>query len=221
LYGHWICPYATRVGFALAERGIAHDLVEVPPSAVRPEDFVLPTEFVQHSPRLEIPMVRVGYDFLADSIPVLEWLETQIGQKPLLPADAEARALVRERMAWLDRQVFRAMVGVYYSTDPDRIDGAALALSDALAEVNSWLAETPWLAGDRLTLAEAVLIPLYVRLDGLRRLGFGHPLPRLVDDHRRRCRELDGWSAIAWSEEQTEEFVGRFEAHRRRARAAV
>ena len=105
--------------------------------------------------------------------------------------------------------------------DPDRIDSAALALSDALAEVNSWLAETPWLAGDRPTLAEAVLIPLYVRLDGLRRLGFGHPLPTRVDDHRRRCTDLGGWPAIAWSDGQTEEFVGRFEAHRRRARAAV
>lgn len=112
LYGHWICPFVTRVGFALAERGIDHDLVDVPPSGVRPPDFVLPPEFVEHSPRRRI-----------------------------------------------------------------------------------------------------------VRLDGLRRLGFEHPLPDAVDAHRRRCRDLDGWSAVAWSDEQTDELVGRFEARRRRTRA--
>jgi glutathione S-transferase len=220
LYGHWICPYATRVGFALAERGIDHDLVEVPPSAVRPKDFVLPPEFVRHSPRLEIPMVRVGEEFRADSIPILEWLETTIGRDPMLPTEPGDRDLVRARMAWLDRQVFPAMIGVYYGTDPDRIEGAALALGDSLTEMDAWLAETAWLAGDRPTLAEAVMIPLYVRLDGLRRLGFGSPLPARVDDHRRRCGELGGWPAVAWSDLQTDEFVGRFEAHRRRARVA-
>jgi glutathione S-transferase len=135
LYGHWICPFATRVAFALAERRIEHDLVDVPPSAVRPKGFVLPPEFVEHTPRLEIPMVRVDDEFLADSIPILGWLD--------------------------------------------------------------------------------------VRLEGLRRLGFGHPLPRRVEDHRRRCQELDGWSAVVWSDEQTDELVGRFEAHRRRARASA
>ena len=42
LYGHWICPFATRVEVALHQRGIVHDLVDLPPSAVRGPDFVLP-----------------------------------------------------------------------------------------------------------------------------------------------------------------------------------
>ncbi|MDX2379270.1 MAG: glutathione S-transferase N-terminal domain-containing protein [Acidimicrobiia bacterium] len=52
LYGHWICPFVTRVRFTLAQRGIEHELVNVPPSGVRPRDFVLPDAFVEHSPRL-------------------------------------------------------------------------------------------------------------------------------------------------------------------------
>lgn len=44
LYGHWICPFATRVEFALHQRGIAHELIDLPPSAVRGPDFVLPNE---------------------------------------------------------------------------------------------------------------------------------------------------------------------------------
>ncbi len=42
LSGHWICPFATRVEFALHHRGITRDLVDLPPSAVRGADFVLP-----------------------------------------------------------------------------------------------------------------------------------------------------------------------------------
>ena len=54
LYGHWICPFATRVQFALHQRGITHELIDLPPSAVRGRDFDLPPEFIEHSPRLEI-----------------------------------------------------------------------------------------------------------------------------------------------------------------------
>ena len=47
LYGHWICPFATRVQFALHQRGIDDELIDLPPSAVRGPDFELPPEFVE------------------------------------------------------------------------------------------------------------------------------------------------------------------------------
>ena len=40
LFGHWICPYSVRVSFALAERDIAHDVVDVPPTAARPPGWL-------------------------------------------------------------------------------------------------------------------------------------------------------------------------------------
>ncbi len=218
LYGHWICPFATRVRFALAQRGIEHELVDVPPSAVRGVDFVLPPEFVRHSPKLEIPMVRIGDDHLADSIPILEWLEVRIDAPPLLPRTPARRELVRERMTWIDRSLFRSMIGVYYGVDPAEIDRAAGALAASLARLSRWIDEDGWLAGNEPTLAEAVMIPFHVRLDGLHRLGFDHPVPGPVDDHRTRCTRLHGWDAVAWTDDQTDEFVGRFEAFRRKQR---
>ena len=218
LYGHWICPYATRVQFALHQRGIGHDVVDLPPSAVRPADFELPEEFVAHSPRLEIPMVRIGDDFLADSIPILEWLEERIPEQPLLPADPDARALVRTRMAWIDQHAFGPMGGVYYGTDPDRIVRASEKLGEALAEMGRWTGEGDWLTGTEPTLAEAVAMPIHVRMDGLRRLGFAAELTPAFESHAERCRELAGWPAVEWSAEQTDEFVGRFEAYRRKHR---
>ncbi|MEO0492478.1 MAG: glutathione S-transferase family protein [Actinomycetota bacterium] len=220
LYGHWICPFATRVQFALHQRGVDHEVIDLPPSAVRPRDFVLPPEFVEHSPKLEIPMVRVGDDYLADSIPVLEWLETVVPGPPLLPAAEADRALVRERMAWIDQHAFRPMVGVYYGIDPDRLARASAKLGAALEEMGSWTVETGWLAGDGPTLAEAVAMPIHVRLAGLQRLGFTAAVDPAWTAHGDRCRELAGWSAVEWSAEQTDEFVARFETFRRKQERA-
>ena len=216
LYGHWICPFATRVEFALHQRGIDHDLVDVPPSAVRGPDFVLPAEFLEHSPRLEIPMVRVGTDYLADSIPVLEWLEHSVEAPALLPTDEAVKTLVRERMAWIDRRAFRPMIGIYYGVEPDDIAKASEALADALAEMGRWTAETGWLVGVAPSLAEAVAMPIHVRMVGLQRLGFTGELTDEWRAHGERCRALAGWPGVEWSPEQTDEFVGRFEAFRRK-----
>ena len=218
LYGHWICPFATRVRFALHQRGIPHELVDLPPSAVRGRGFELPPEFVEHSPRLEIPMVRIGDRYMADSIPILEWLETEITDRPLLPADEDARSLVRERMGWIDRHAFRPMVGVYYGTDPERIARAGEQLAEALAEMGRWTERTGWLAGTDPSLAEAVAMPIHVRIDGLRRLGFTAGTPSAFAQHGERCRSLAGWPAVAWSSGQTDEFVDRFTVYRQRRR---
>ena len=216
LYGHWICPFSTRVEFALHQRGIDHELIDLPPSAARPADFVMPPAFLEHSPKHEIPLVRVGGEFRADSIPVLEWLETVVDAPPLLPVDEAERTLVRERIAWIDRHASRPMVGLYYGADPEQIARASAALGEALVEMGRWTAETGWLAGNAPSLAEAVAMPIHVRLDGLRQLGFTATVDDAWTAHGERCRDLPGWPAVEWSEAQTDEFVARFRAFRRK-----
>ena len=219
LFGHWICPYSVRVSFALAERGIAHDVVDVPPTAARPRDFVVPTEFVRHSPKAEIPMVKVGDGYRADSLPILEWLEERFAAHPLLPADPAGRALVRARTAWIDAHVFPPMIGVYYGTDPDRIARASDGLADALGQLGEWLVGEDGLAGGAPSLAEAAAVPVYVRLEALSRLGFAGPVDPRVAAHVDRCARLEGWSAVAWTAAQTDELVRRFRRYREKARA--
>ena len=87
LFGHWICPFSVRVEFALAQRRINYVVVDVPPRAVRPKGFVVPEEFIAHSPKLEVPMVKIDGEYLADSIPILEWLEEKFTESSLLPAN--------------------------------------------------------------------------------------------------------------------------------------
>jgi len=133
-------------------------------------------------------------------------------------AEAE-RALVRERMAWIDRHAFGPMIGLYYGVESDAIARACDALSVALAQMGRWTTEAGWLAGTTPSLAEAVAIPIHIRMAGLERLGFDGALTDEWRAHGVRCRALPGWSAVEWSTEQTDEFVARFEAFRRKRRS--
>jgi hypothetical protein len=214
LFGHWICPFSVRVSFALAQREIPHHVVDVPPTAARPKGFVVPEEFVAHSPKGEIPLVRIGTEYRADSLPILEWLEDRRSASPLLPGDAAGRAFVLERAAWIDREVFPPMIGVYYGTRTDAIERSSAALTDGLERMGQWLDDGSWLAGPGPTVAEAVIVPVYARLEGLVALGFTGRLDHRVAEHLERCRDLPGGSAVWWTAAQTDEFVNRFERYR-------
>jgi glutathione S-transferase len=214
LFGHWICPFSVRVEFALAQKAITYSVVDVPPRAVRPKGFVVPEEFIAHSPKLEVPMVRVGETYLADSIPILQWLEELFPSHSLSPTDDAQHALMMERVDWLDKYVYRPMIGVYYGTDSVKIAEASAAFANALETVDSWLLTSPWLAGDQPTLAEAIMAGLYTRWSGLQRLGMTAVLPQSVETHWEHMHSLAGWQVVAWSDEQTDEFVGRFLKYR-------
>ncbi len=214
LYGHWTCPYSNRVEFALAQRKIRFGQIDVPPTAVRPKGFVLPNEFVTNSPKLEIPLVRVGGEYKADSIPILEWLEEKFSSEPLLPAEGVARTLVLERVRWIDQGVATTMGGLLYASKEHRIERFSGELSEHLELIDAWLEHSEWLAGDSPSLAEAIVIPFYVRLSAMRQLGFDRPLAPRVARHHERCQELMGWHGVAWSTTQHDEFVGRFRKFR-------
>jgi glutathione S-transferase len=214
LFGHWICPFSVRVEFALAQRGIDYEVVDVPPRAVRPKGFVVPEEFIAHSPKLEVPMVKIDDEYLADSIPILEWLEEKFTDSSLLPADDAGQAIVRERVDWMNKYMYRPMIGVYYGTDVGLIQESSVAFMTAMETVDQWLQVTPWLAGEAPTLAEAIMAGVYTRLDGLRQLGLTGALPSTVQQHLERCTHLVGWDTVRWTTEQTNDFVGRFLKYR-------
>jgi glutathione S-transferase len=214
LFGHWICPFSVRVEFALAQRGIDYVVVDVPPRAVRPKGFVVPEEFIAHSPKLEVPMVKIDVEYLADSIPILEWLEKKFTDSSLMPIDNAGQVVVRERVVWLNKYVYGPMIGVYYGTDARLIQESSVAFMTAMETVDRWLQVAPWLAGDVPTLAEAVMVGVYTRLDGLAQLGLTGELPASVQQHLQRCTQLVGWDSVRWTTEQTNEFVSRFLKYR-------
>lgn len=212
LFGHWLCPYSVRVEFALAQFALPYQVVDVPPTAARPKGFVVPEEFLEHSPHHEIPMIRHAGQYLADSLPILDHLSRAVGR-----FDAASAQLARV----LDQMFFPPMIGIYYGIDPSSIGVAVDRLDQAFGELESMLGQSQWLSGDEPSMAEAAYVPVIVRLEGLRGLGFDRDLPPAVDAHRRRCMELRGGGAVQWSAEQTTEFVWRFTTFRERRSSAA
>lgn len=203
LYGHWICPYSVRVEFALGQLGIAHELVEVPPSGVRPAGFVLPDAFIEGSPRREIPMIVDAAGSLVESLDILEHLD---------PATPE----VHEAAAAMDALAFPPMIGVYYGRDREVVAEASASLEAALRSIAERLEGTGWLVGDGPSMAEAALVPLYLRLGCLAELGFDGDVPASVVDHIARLEQTPGWAAAAWDDAQRDLFVATVERARGR-----
>ncbi len=54
---------------------------------------------------------------------------------------------------------------------PDTVAAAGERFGDALVELDRWLDGVDRLCGDAPSLCEALMVAVYVRMDGLRRLG--------------------------------------------------
>jgi glutathione S-transferase len=106
------------------------------------------------------------------------------------------------------------MIGIYYGTRADRIAASSTALAAGLVALGSRLGASAWLVGTGPTLAEAAVVPLYVRIGGLQRLGFDVAVDRRVVAHAERVADLPGGRAVTWSSTQTDEFVSRVERYR-------
>ncbi len=210
-YGHWICPFAKRVKFALSHKQIPHSDIEVPPSALRGKDHVLPPEFVAHSNHNEIPVICHDGQFHADSIPILQFLETVPSQRTLLTGDATIDNQILDRADWLNANLMMNAVFIYYQARPDWLQIGNQGIIQAFGQMETWLDGADWLAAQQPSIADVIAIPVYIRLDGLEQLGlqWDGPGPN-VRAHIDRCSNLPGYETVDWTTEQTNEFVGRF-----------
>jgi glutathione S-transferase len=82
------CPYCARVRIALAEKAIAYETVEID-LRDRP-DWVYDL-----NPSGKVPILDDGF-VLPESAVIMEYLDDRYPQQPLLPGDAQARALARK-----------------------------------------------------------------------------------------------------------------------------
>lgn len=104
LYGYCTSPYVRKAGAFLYYKGL--DFTHTP---VNPLD---PASTIGFTDGTQVPVVSVGDDWKRDSTPIGLWLDALFPDKPLVPADPEARAKVMAADAWASdvflRSIFRA-----------------------------------------------------------------------------------------------------------------
>ena len=91
LHDYWRSGAAYRVRIALHLKGIAYDIAA---HDLRCGDQRAP-DYLAVNPQGLVPALDTGTATLTQSLAILEWLDERYPAVPLLPADAESRAIVR------------------------------------------------------------------------------------------------------------------------------
>jgi glutathione S-transferase len=167
LYWHPFSLFPRRVRVALREKGIAHEeiIVDLPGGALREP------EFRRLNPFGQVPVLEDDGVVIYESLAILEYLEERHPAPALLPADAAARAEVRQLMLaagdylappfkrWLTRLFLPEA-----SWNRADQDAAAAEIGGHLDVLEQVLTGGEYLTGERFTLADVAYVPMVCEL---------------------------------------------------------
>ncbi|WP_417518605.1 glutathione S-transferase N-terminal domain-containing protein [Minwuia sp.] len=148
-------PYARKVRIALAEKGVAFDLLtEVPWN----EDTSTP----QHNPLEKLPVLILDDgETVYESDFILEWLEHHHPEPSMLPADPELRLAARRFEVLADGVCDAFVLWFFESFRPEAhrsqswMDRQHRKITGGLAEIDRLVpAEAEFCVGDRFGLAD-------------------------------------------------------------------
>ncbi len=189
-------PYAWKVWLALEHKGLPHELHVL---SFDRGDTQTP-EFLAINPRGKIPVLVHDGLAIAESNAIVEYLEERFPERPLLPRDPAARALVRQLSAEADGYLAPVQRRLFQETlyckeeqrDATRIADAQTAV---LAELGRWESRLggDWLAAE-LSLADFAAYP-HIRAmgrvdDRLPAHGIGARIPPKVAAWMKRVEAL-------------------------------
>ena len=156
LAGFAVSNYYNKVKLAMLEKGI--EFTEELNWASKDE----PT--LGASPLGKVPFLRTDHGTLCESQVILEYLEDAYPQVPLLPPGAFERAKVRELVAFLELHLELVARRVYPqaffggTVSQGTIDATRRDLERGIAGFARLAKFSPYLAGDRFTMADCAAI---------------------------------------------------------------
>lgn len=119
-------PWAWRVYLALEEKGLPNEATMLSFSA---GDLEKP-EYLAMNPHGKVPVLQDGEAIFYESQAILEYLEDQYPDRPLLPVDPVARAMVRieelECTTYMN-EAFRGLAQIAFFTPEDKRDAKTMA----------------------------------------------------------------------------------------------
>jgi glutathione S-transferase len=160
LYSAPVSPNAARVRLAIYRKGL--DIEIVPP----PGQGLKDPAYLAINPLGQIPTLDLGEGrFLTESLAILEYLEERFPEPALLPADLEARALVRRLMIVPDAHVRPFAAPLFGQIAPERRDPERIAVAfenihKGFALIDRFLGDGTYAVGDAPSLADCVLVPI-------------------------------------------------------------
>jgi len=170
LHGFRWSVYVRIARMALAERGVAHDLIEVNP-------FEAAAEPPNPHPMNRIPVLDHGGFRLYETRAILAYVDRAFPGPPLVPADPRAAARVAQVQGIADSYAYVPLVREVYEAavfapatgaprDAARITAGLEAARPVLAMLDAIAAEGLALAPGQITLADIHLAPMIAAFAG-------------------------------------------------------
>lgn len=168
LISHHLCPYVQRAAITLLEKGVPFERVNI--------DLAdKPDWFLKISPLGKVPLLRIEEDdgreeVLFESSVICEYLEETQAGAALHPADPLTRARHR---GWMEfgSSVLSDLWGYETAQDAAQLEAKRKALAAKFATVEATLADSPYFAGSRFSLVDAVFAPVFRYFDLFDTLG--------------------------------------------------
>jgi glutathione S-transferase len=153
LYGFTMSNYYNKVKLALLEKGVPFTEERVTP-------FSTDEAVLSASPLGKIPFIRTEHGTLCETQAILDYLETAYPTPPLMPADAWARAKVRELITFIDLHlelVARELYGQAFfggTVSESTRERVRTLLDKNIAGFKRLAKFSPYVAGDTFTQAD-------------------------------------------------------------------
>jgi glutathione S-transferase len=184
--------YTRVVCMVCEEKGIDYVLTETPLRA--PELFAL-------HPFGKMPVLRHGDFAICESKAIATWLDRSFPDPFVFPSDPRLAALTEQWVSLVNTVMDRTLIRTYLlayivaqatGAKPDRqaIDAVMPAVREQLGVLDSAVADTGHLVGDRFTFADINLLPMLHRVqqapEGAEILAASPHLARYYDRHAAR-----------------------------------
>jgi glutathione S-transferase len=168
IYGPAYSTYARTCRLALEEKGADYDLVEID---ILSGANTTPEHLARH-PFGKVPAFEHDGLELYETDAIIRYVDEALQGIDLQPADAAGRARMAQAINIIGGYAYPAMIGQIFiqravmpmiggTADEDAIAAAIPQAETAVAALEKLIDGNAYLAGDRLSLADLLLIPVY------------------------------------------------------------
>ena len=182
--------YGRKVLAVLEEKALDYEIERMSFAA---HDHLKP-EYLQLNPNGEIPCL-VDEDFVVyESTAIIEYLNDEYPEPPLLPEDSAGRARVRMAEDYCDLHLFPALVKCFIKkllkkealTETD-----ITAVSEGFRRLEGYLGDQPWIAGN-FSYADCAVMSAVATLEALTLSSLSLP-SRSFQDYVQRLKKRPGY----------------------------
>lgn len=169
VYGPAGSTYVWSTRLALAEKGVAHELVEVPFGAHREEPYL------KRHPFAKVPAFEHDGFQLYETQAILRYIDERFMSSPLQSTDVHEFSRMNQIMGIVDAYAWPAIArGIVFNrvlaprlglpVDEAAVAKALPRARLCLSEIARLQGEQPYLAGERISLADLMVAPLLAYL---------------------------------------------------------